>query len=212
MRGVHEAPSSVVSKMPTPCTISPVARRVVRVREDRRHAEMPGRLVRGVVPALAARLALERREQRPGLAAVAALEHAGALRAGEEAAVVRGQAGDLRELELALAVAVRETLARLLPCLAEVGAAPDARAVPLARGGRVDRAAAGVVDGVVDRPALAERARAAASRAGPRRSRAGRPPCGCRRSGRSSPSSHLRLHACVQSSIPETGRARETHR
>ena len=71
-------------------------------------------------------------------AAVAALEDAGRLGAGEQAPVRRRQARDLRQLQLA--VAVGEALARQLPRLAEVVAAPDAGAVPLARRGRVDRA------------------------------------------------------------------------
>ena len=67
-----------------------------------------------------------------------------------------GEARHLRELQVA--VLVGQALARLLPRLAEVGAAPDARAVPLARRGGEDRARVGVADHVVDRPALAERA------------------------------------------------------
>ena len=168
--GVLERPvraQSVVARRPRRAVVGrledadalhdrPVPGRVVGVREDRRDAEVAGRLVRGVVPRLASRLAFERGQDRPGLAAVAALEHAGHLGAGEQAAVDGGETGHLRELELG--VAVVESLTRLLPRLAEVGAAPDARAVPLARGGRVDRAGVGVVDCVVDRPAFAERA------------------------------------------------------
>src|SRR5262249_48147780 len=51
---------------------------------------------------------------------------------------------------------VAETLARLRPRLTQVAAPPNGRSVPLARGGGVDRARLGVVDGVVDGPALAE--------------------------------------------------------
>src|SRR5207248_591788 len=117
---------------------------------------MAGRLLVGVVPRAAARLAVERRLQRPRLASVAALEDAGRLGAREQAAVRRRQAGDLGELQAVVGVA--EALARELPALAKVAAAPDARAVPLAGRGRVDRARVRVVHGVVDRPALAERA------------------------------------------------------
>ena len=68
----------------------------------------------------------------------------------------RCEARDLRELEPG--VAVLEAVARLRPRRAAVEAAPDARAVPFARPGRVDRASVGVVDGMVDRPSFAERA------------------------------------------------------
>ena len=60
---------------------------------------MAGRLVGRVVPVVAAGLAVERREQRPRDAAVAALEHAGRLGAGEQAPVRGGQARDLRQLQ-----------------------------------------------------------------------------------------------------------------
>src|SRR5213078_2084850 len=57
-----------------------------------------------------------------------------------------------------VAVRVCEPLARELPGRSVVRASPHARAVPLARGGRVDGARFVVAHGVVDRPALAERA------------------------------------------------------
>ena len=53
----------------------------------------------GSFQSLAARLAVERAEQRPGRAAVAALEDAGRLGAGEHAPVRRRQARDLRQLQ-----------------------------------------------------------------------------------------------------------------
>ena len=118
---------------------------------------MPGRLVRRIVPALAAVLAGEGREERPRLAVVAALEDARRLDADEQPVARARERRDLRDLAAVL-VAVGEALARLLPRLAEVAAAPDGRAVPLARGGGVDRAGRRVVDRVVDRPALAVRA------------------------------------------------------
>src|SRR6185436_2245656 len=127
---------------------------VLWVRKDRRHAEVAGRLVGRVVPRLARRLPVERREERPRDAAVGALEDAGVLGAGEEAPVRGGEARDLRQLQPA--VVVGEALARLLPRLPEVGAAPDARTVPLARGSGEEGARVGVPDHVVDRPALAE--------------------------------------------------------
>ena len=116
---------------------------------------MARRLVRRVVPGLAAGLAGKRREERPRLAAVAALEDAGRLDADEHAAVGGREMRDLRQL--AVAVVVGEALAGELPRLADVGTAPHRGAVPLARGGRVDRARRGVVDRVVDGPALAVR-------------------------------------------------------
>ena len=64
------------------------------------------------------------------------------------------QARDLREPELAV-LAVAEALARELPRLAEIVAAPDAGAMPFAGGGGVDRARVRIVDRVVDGPALA---------------------------------------------------------
>src|SRR6185437_3828342 len=134
----------------------PEAVAVVRVGEQAGDAEMPGRLVLGHVPLRPPRLAVERREQRPGRAAVVALEQAGRLGAGEDATVRRHQAGHLGEPQLPV-LAVAETLARELPRLPQVGAAPDAGAMPLAGGGGVDRARLRVVDRVVDRPAVAER-------------------------------------------------------
>ena len=134
----------------------PVAGRILGVGEDRGDTEVARRLVGRFVPPLTAGLAFERAQEPPRLAAVTALEDAGHLRAGEEPPVGGCEARDLRELEPG--VAVLEALARLRPRLAEVEAAPDAGAVPLARPGRVDRAGVGVVDSVVDRPPFAERA------------------------------------------------------
>src|SRR4029079_10540701 len=112
---------------------------------------MAGRLVLGDVPELAAGLSVERALERPGSAAVAALEHARRLGAREHAGVCGRQPRHLRELQLAV-LTVAETLAGKLPALAQVTAAPDAGAVPLAGGGGVDRARLAVVDRVVDRP------------------------------------------------------------
>ena len=110
------------------------------VGHDRRDAEMPGRLVRRVVPRLAPGLARERRQQRPALAAVARSRRCPAPRR-RRAAARRSTASDddLRHLARVV-LAVGDALARVRPGLAEVVAAPDRRAVPLARGGRVDRA------------------------------------------------------------------------
>src|SRR4029079_119527 len=121
---------------------------------------MSRRLVGGIVPAGASRLPVERALERPGLGAVAALEEAGRLCAGEHPAVGGAQGRDLRDLELAAAraVVVGEALARQLPRLAEVGAAPDSGARPLTRGRSVDGARVRIVHGVVDRPSFAERA------------------------------------------------------
>ena len=140
----------------------PEAGRIVGVREDRGDTEVPRWLVGRIVPRLAAGLALEPAQDLPRLAAVTALEDAGHLRAGEEPPVSGGETRDLRELEPG--VAVLEAFARLRPRLAEIEAAPDARAVPFARPGRVDRAGVGVVDGVVDRPALRRTDHAAPTR------------------------------------------------
>ena len=124
--------------------------------DDRREAEVPGRLLRGVIPGFAALLALEGGHQREGLAAVGALEEPGGLGAHQQAAVCRHDVRDLRELQL-VAVGVAEPFARVLPGLAKVCAAPDRRAEPLARGGCVDRSRVAVERRVVDRPALAVR-------------------------------------------------------
>src|SRR2546423_5284532 len=101
---------------------------------------MSRRLLRGIVPVLAARLAVECAEERPVDAAVPALEHTGHLDAREYASVRRRQPGDLGQLLRALALAVRQALARQLPGLAEIVAPPDAGPVPLARRRGVDRA------------------------------------------------------------------------
>ena len=70
------APSSVVSKMPRPWTIAQKRAASSGCGRIAGMPRWPGRLVRRVVPVLAARLAVERAEERPGRAAVAALEHA----------------------------------------------------------------------------------------------------------------------------------------
>src|SRR5207302_3150071 len=123
---------------------------------QRRDPEMAGRLVRGVVPLLAPRLAGERRQKRPRGALVTAFEDPGSLHADEQPAVVRRERRHLRELPTRLLV-VGKALARVCPGLAEVRAPPDGGPVPLARRCRVDRAAPGAVDRVIDGPALAER-------------------------------------------------------
>ena len=126
------------------------------MREDRGHAEVARRLLCGIVPVLAPGLAVERAQKRPGRTAVAALEDPRGLRSREHAAVRDGQARHLRQRKPVLGV--RQALAGERPGVAEVAAAPDTGAVPLARRGRVDGARRLVVDRVVDGPALAERA------------------------------------------------------
>src|SRR6476661_4998227 len=116
---------------------------------------MPRRLVRRVVPALATGHAVERAQKRPRLALVAALEDARRLDAGEQAPVRGGQPRDLRQLRRRVPFTEADALARGLPRLAEVAAAPDGGPVPLARGGGIHVAALRVVDRVVDGPALA---------------------------------------------------------
>src|SRR5205085_9406760 len=79
----------VVGRLEQPDALDdrPEAGRVVVVEHQRRDAEVPGRLVLRIVPELAPGLALERREDRPRLAAVAALEDPGRLDSDEHAAV-----------------------------------------------------------------------------------------------------------------------------
>src|SRR5215471_20641369 len=115
---------------------------------------MTGRLVRRIVPGLAAVLAGQGRQERPVLPVVAALEDARRLDADEQAVAGTGEGRDLRDLATVL-VAVGEAFARHLPRLAEIAAAPHGRAVPFACGSRVDIAGGRVVDGVVDGPAFA---------------------------------------------------------
>ena len=74
MRGVHDAPSSVVSKIPKPWTIAQ-ARGLVGVRKDRGKPRWPGGWFVGMFHS-SRPAARERGLERPGRAAVAALEHA----------------------------------------------------------------------------------------------------------------------------------------
>src|SRR5581483_8788865 len=130
--------------------------RIVRTLRGLRDPEVPWRLVRRIVPLVAAGLAVERAQQRERLAAVAALEDAARLGADEQPPVRGAQARDLVQLQLGV-VAVAQPLARVLPGLAEVTAAPDGGAVPLASRGGVERPRLLVEDRVVERPALAVR-------------------------------------------------------
>src|SRR5581483_10137933 len=113
-----------------------------------------GRRVLRVLEALEGRLVLEPGEQRPRDAAVGALEDARRADARVELPVRRGHRRDLRDRLVALRLL--DPLARPFPGLAEVLAAPDRRAVPFAAGTDVDRSVRGVLDRVVDGPALAE--------------------------------------------------------
>ncbi len=98
-----------------------------------------------------------------------------------------------------LVVAVAETLARQLPALAEVGAAPDARAVPLARAQprrscpSRDRAPRG------RSASPRSRGRECSSRADRRRSRARSSPCAFPPAVRCATSLHLRSRWCERS-------------
>src|SRR4029077_10036102 len=113
--------------------------RVAGLGDEVRDPEVPGRLVGRVVPFLAAVLARQGREERPGAAVVVALEDIRSLAADEQPVAGARERRDLGDLA-PVVVAVGESLARLLPRFAEVVAAPDRGAVPLARGGRVDLA------------------------------------------------------------------------
>ena len=84
MRGVQDCAAVAGLEHADSLHDRPEARVVVVVEHQRREAEMPGRLVRGVVPDLAARLAGERRQLRPGRAVVAALEDPRRLDADED--------------------------------------------------------------------------------------------------------------------------------
>src|SRR6266849_4683872 len=117
---------------------------------------MAGWLVLWIVPGLTARLTCERGQQLPAFAAVPALEDARRFDPGTHSSVADGERRYLRHLAGPVGV-VGEALAGKRPCFAQVAAAPDGRAVPLARGGRVDRAHGAVIDGVIHGPALAER-------------------------------------------------------
>src|SRR5207302_7765644 len=77
------------------------------------------------------------------------------LDAREHAPVRRRQPRDLGQLQVAV-LAVGEPLARKLPGFPEIAASPDARTVPLARCGGIDRAGGLIENSVVDRPPLAE--------------------------------------------------------
>ena len=153
----HDDPPSSVSNAPIPCTIVKKRSESFALGNEAGDPEVPGRLVGGIVPALAAVLARQGREERPGLAVVAALEDARRLDADEQPVARARERRHLRDLA-AVVVAVGEAFARLLPRLAEIAAAPDGRAVPLARGGGVDLPCGRVVDSVVDGPSLAVRA------------------------------------------------------
>src|SRR6188472_2251208 len=101
---------------------------------------MARRLIRRIVPRLASRLARERRQQRPCLPFVTALEDPGRLDADQQAPVAGGERRDFRDLPAALGL-VRDAFARVRPRLTEVGASPDGLAMPFARGRGVNRAA-----------------------------------------------------------------------
>src|SRR5207247_4959362 len=82
----------------------PEALRIVRVGVERRDPQVAGRLLRGVVPALALRLALERRQQCPRRAAITALEDPDLLGSDEHAPMRARERRDLRQLLAVLAV------------------------------------------------------------------------------------------------------------
>ena len=160
--------------------------RVVRVGDEAGDAEVPRRLVRGIVPALAAVLAGEGRQQRPGLAVVAALEDARRLDADEQAVARARERRDLRDLA-AVARRRRRGLRSTSPtsrrgrrCARSWSRATRSRRPRRSRPwwGRRSRGR---------RAILRSTGRAASSRGG-RRSRARRCPCGLRRSAVSSAS------------------------
>ena len=91
--------------------------------------------------------------------------------------------GERRDLREAPAVLVGEPLGGVRPGLTEIAAAPDRRAVPLARGGGEDRARARGRRPRGRRASSRRTGRGRSSRAGRRRSRGRSTPCGCR-SGR----------------------------
>ena len=163
----------------------------------------------GIVPVVTARLAVECAQQRPGGGTVRALEDACCLGAGEDPPVGGRQARDLRDPQPGLGVG--ESLARQRPRLAEVVAAPDAGAVPLAGRGGVERT------GTPDRaprgtPASRRRrARGPSSSCAPRCSRARSSPCGCRRVGLPG-SSGPPERGGHETSKQETAHREETHR
>ncbi len=128
---------------------------VITVEHQRRDAEMPGRLIRRIVPLVAPGLSGERRQQRPCLAFVAALEDSGRFDADEQTTVADGERRDFRDLSAAIGV-VGDPFARVRPGFAEVGASPDSLTMPFARGRGVHGAALGVLDDLVHRPAFAE--------------------------------------------------------
>ena len=184
LRGVHDSASSAVSNRPMPWTIAQKRAASSRSNISAEMPRWPGGWLAGSsqtsLPGCPS--SVDSSDQVAPL--VAALEDAGRLDADEHAAVLDREGRDLRDLAAGVVV-VRDALARVRPRLAEVGAAPDGRAVPLARGGRVDRARARR-RGRRGTPASPRRTgRASSSRAGRRRSPAGSSPCGCRRAAAS---------------------------
>ena len=160
--------------------------RVVGIGDEVRDAEMAWRLVRRVVPHLAAVLAREGGEERERLAVVAALEDAGSLDADEEPVAGAGERRDLRDLP-PVVVAVGQALARHAPRSSRgrgCGRSPSrATRSPLRR--RSSRTSRRRSRG---RRASPRRAARSSSTSSGRRSRTGTRPCGWRRSTASSTS------------------------
>src|SRR4051812_12855813 len=79
---------SVVRRLEDPEALDhrPEMRRLVGICEDRRQTEVTRRLVRGIVPLAATRLAVQSGDELPGGCAVPALEDACRLRPREDAA------------------------------------------------------------------------------------------------------------------------------
>src|SRR4029077_12264595 len=71
---------------------------VARIGDEARDPEVPGRLVGGIVPSLAAVLPGQGRQQRPGLAVVVALENSRRLDADEQPVAGARKCRDLRDL------------------------------------------------------------------------------------------------------------------
>ena len=171
LRGVHDCAAVPGLEHADPLHDRPEARRVVVVQHHRRDAEVPGRLVRRVVPDLRCRAdrrassARDQSRRRPGSRRCPAPRR----RPAHVPATPRASRPSRSSSGV---VAVGEALARERPRLAEVAASPDGRAVPFARCGRVDRARRPLEHGVVDRPGLAVRAAQRPSLGGLRRFRA----------------------------------------